>query len=251
MTDSSRTLPDSIFPAKMQILSGSALKLLAIIIMAIDHTAHVVLSRWLPAMQPLFVIGNTEYSLYRICRDIGRSAFPIFCFLLIEGFLHTSNRFRYGRNLFLFALLSEIPFNCVFQVNSIWDAAHQNVFFTLFFGYLAMCAWEYFENRPLLQGSCLTALCVLSYHFRADYGIRGFLFILLLYFLRHEKLAQTLMGSFFLYWEWKACFAFLSLNMYNGKRGFIRGKFGKYFFYIFYPLHLVVLEIIRYQLFFK
>lgn len=239
------------FPAKMQCLSGSALKLIAIIIMTIDHTAHILLSQWSPANVPLFYIGQKGFSLYRICRDVGRMAFPIFCFLLVEGFLHTSNRFRYGRNLLLFALLAEIPFNYIYQFYSWKDPTHQNVFFTLFFGYLALCAWERFMNKPYLQLLCIAGLFLVSYYFEADYSFWGYTLILILYFLRYEKLAQALLGSFWLYWEWKACFAFIFINMYNGERGFIKGKFGKYFFYLYYPLHLAVLEILRHYLFLK
>ena len=100
-------LPPSFLPSRFQVLSGSGLKLIAIITMLIDHTAAVLLSIYPPAMTPLFYIGDRGYSAYRLCRDIGRIAFPIFCFLLIEGFLHTRNRWRYGRNLFLFALISD------------------------------------------------------------------------------------------------------------------------------------------------
>ena len=133
-------LPPSFLPARFQILSGSGLKLIAIITMLIDHTAAVLLSIYPPAMTPLFYIGGRGYSAYRICRDIGRIAFPIFCFLLIEGFLHTRNRWRYGRNLFLFALISEIPWNFMFA--DTWTYAKQNVFFTLFLGYLGFCVIE-------------------------------------------------------------------------------------------------------------
>ena len=133
-------LPPSFFPSRFQILSGSSLKVLAMVIMLIDHTAAVLLSIWQPALDPLFYIGGRGYSAYRICRDIGRAAFPIFCFLLTEGFLHTRNRVRYGRNLFLFALISEIPWN--FMFTDTWSYVKQNVFFTLFLGFLGMCAWN-------------------------------------------------------------------------------------------------------------
>ena len=86
-TQTQQTLPPSIFPARFQILSGSALKLLACILMLIDHTGVLILANWKPALRVLFTIGSTEVTWYRIFRDIGRSAFPIFCFLLIEGFL--------------------------------------------------------------------------------------------------------------------------------------------------------------------
>ena len=107
-------LPPSFLPQKFQILSGSALKLIAIFVMLIDHSACILLSQYPPALTPLFCIGQNAYTPYRICRDIGRIAFPIFCFLLLEGFSHTRNRKNYGRNLLLFALISELPWNYMF-----------------------------------------------------------------------------------------------------------------------------------------
>lgn len=240
-------LPPSFLPRRFQVLSGSALKMIAIITMLIDHTAAVLLSIYPPAMTPLFYMGGKGYSVYRICRDVGRVAFPIFCFLLAEGFIHTRNRVRYGRNLFLFALISEIPWN--FMFSDTWTYVKQNVFFTLFLGYLGLCAFEYFRKMPWMQLLSLLALLLAAVKLNADYGWKGYIFVLLIYLLRNEKAAQTVVGSCWLSYEWKACFAFLSINMYNGERGFIRGKASKYLFYAFYPVHIAVLVIIR-RLFF-
>lgn len=90
-------LPPSIFPARFQILSGSMLKLLACIAMLIDHTGAIILSHYPPALTELFYINGKGITFYRIVRDIGRCAFPIFCFLIVEGFLHTHDRRKYGR----------------------------------------------------------------------------------------------------------------------------------------------------------
>ena len=78
-------LPPSIFPARFQILSGSMLKLLACIAMLIDHTGAIILSHYPPALTELFYINGKGITFYRIVRDIGRCAFPIFCFLIVEG----------------------------------------------------------------------------------------------------------------------------------------------------------------------
>lgn len=238
----STTLPPSIFPKRFQILSGSALKMIAIITMFIDHLGAIILSKIPACNEALFSIGTKSYTIYRLSRDIGRVAFPIFCFLLVEGFIHTRNRFKYGRNLLLFALISEVPWNIW---HGGWTCEKQNVFFTLFFGYLAFCAIEHFYDNQKVQFLCLAALFFIAYHFNADYGWKGYIFLLIMYLFRFEKATQALVGSCWLYYEWKACFAFISINMYNGKRGFIRGKFGKYFFYAFYPVHIILLLMIK------
>lgn len=240
-------LPASFLPAKFQILSGSALKVIAIVVMLIDHGAYILLSYYPPGLTPLFYIGETAYTPYRICRDIGRIAFPIFCFLLLEGFAHTRDRKKYGRNLLIFAFLSELPWN--FMFSNTWQYEKQNVFFTLFLGYLAFCALEHFQNERTSQLFALLALLAVSFVLNADYGWKGYVFLLIMYLLRYEKAPQAIVGSCWLSYEWKACFAFLPINMYNGQRGFIRGKAAKYFFYVFYPLHITILVILRQILF--
>ena len=72
---------DSVFPEKYRILSGSALKMIAVITMLIDHIGAVLLSMYQPAQKILFTLFSREYTVYLIFRDIGRAAFPIFCFL--------------------------------------------------------------------------------------------------------------------------------------------------------------------------
>lgn len=235
---------NSFLPSKCRILSGSVLKLIAMITMLIDHTAAFLLRYYQPATEPLFSIKGASYSFYRVCRDVGRVAFPIFCFLLVEGFLHTRDRRKYAGNLLIFALISEIPWNFA-QGGTLLYSQKQNVFFTLFLGFLGIYAIEYFWEKQIMQLACLTVLFAAAYYLKADYGWKGYIFILIMYGFRHYGAAQAVIGSCWLHYEWKACFAFLSINMYNGERGFIKGKAAKYFFYLFYPLHITILVILR------
>ncbi|MCD7868487.1 MAG: conjugal transfer protein TraX [Clostridiales bacterium] len=234
----------SVLPEKCRILSGSALKMIAMITMLLDHIGSILLSRYSPALQTLFVMGETNISVYRIFRDVGRMAFPLFGFLLVEGFLHTHDRFKYGRNLFFFALLSEIPWNYWHNETLLYGKS-QNVYFTLLLGYLAFCALDYFRDKGLLQLACILALLWISVQLGADYGWKGYVFLLILYALREDRLSQSVIGSCWLYYEWKAFVAFIWIHMYNGERGFIRGKGMKYVFYAFYPVHIVLLVILR------
>lgn len=82
-------------------ISAAVLKWIAVVTMVIDHFAASVY--WL--------LPRYDFGVYNIMRKIGRIAFPIYCFLLVEGFFHTRSRARYLRNCFLFALVSEIPFD--------------------------------------------------------------------------------------------------------------------------------------------
>jgi hypothetical protein len=86
---------------KWQVISGSWLKLLAMATMLVDHLAAFYLCNDSRFLEPLFMIGHKYVSVYALLRIMGRLSFPIFAFLVVEGFLHTHDRRKYGRNLFL------------------------------------------------------------------------------------------------------------------------------------------------------
>ncbi len=223
-------------------INGSWFKILALLLMTIDHTAASIIWRFPFGVEPLFAIGSHSFSLYALMRLIGRLGFPMFAFLLVEGFLHTRSHKRYGRNLLLFAILSEIPWNLLHSGHLFFHS--QNVFFTLFLGFLGMCSIYYLRDKRLWQAVALVLLLLVSLALRADYGCRGFGFIMLLYILRNNRLPQAIIGSCILPSTWVAGLAFIPLSMYNGKRGFIKGKVAKYLCYIYYPLHLFVIYLI-------
>ena len=226
------TAVKEVIPEKYRFISGSVLKLIACVTMLIDH---VGLHLYRKSGFMLIKKGAFKLSFYDFSQFIGRIAFPIYCFLLVEGFLHTRDRKKYGLNLFLFALISEIPWNL--EHGGTMTYPSQNVFFTLFLGYLGICAIEYFQNSlPKMFGSLLVLL-VLAEVLKCDYGISGYGFILCLYMLRANKAVQAIVGSCFLSSRWKAGLAFIPILFYNGKRGFIRGWM-KYLFYAFYPVHI-------------
>jgi len=158
------------------LLSNSKLKIIALIAMTIDH------------------VGYTLYPNLVILRIIGRVAFPIYCFLLVEGFRYTSSRKRYFIRLLVFALISEIPFDLAFNNPS------QNVFFTLAIGCLML-------NKPnLLLVPCM----FISHLINSDYSYMGILLIYLINSIPYK---------------------------YKLKRGLSL----KYMFYIYYPIHLIIL----------
>lgn len=228
-----RFLPDN-----FRVLSGSILKVVAVVSMLIDHVGvHLVNNEII-----LIQYGDYRLTLYRAMRDIGRLAFPIFCFLLIEGFLHTRNQKRYGISLFIFAIISEIPWNLEHTGTFFYD--QQNVFFTLLLGYLGMCAIEFLKSCPITQFISLLTLAVLSVILKTDYSIEGYCFIILFYMLREHEILRIFTAPLLSNYRF-VLLAFLPISMYNGKRGFIKGNFLKYTFYLIYPMHILIIYIIK------
>lgn len=224
-------------------ISGSILKLLAVFSMLIDHMAYFLLKNDGTFLQVLCTVGSREVTPYFLMRAFGRLAFPIFAFLIVEGFVYTRNRFKYGRNLLLFALMSEIPWNLVHA--GTWHHPGQNVFFTLFLGYLGLCCLLYWKEETVKKSIGMLVLLAISFKFRADYGFRGYGFILMLYALRSQLLLKSVIGCCMLPGAWMPGLAFISICLYDGKRGFIQGPVWKYCFYAFYPAHLLVLYVLR------
>ena len=225
-------------------ITGNTLKIIAVMAMAIDHIGAVVVT--------YFMTVPGEYQelwgkLYWPFRNIGRIAFPIFCFLLVEGFLHTRSQKRYLYRMLLFAVLSELPFNLAFR-GSILAPENQNVFWELTLGIVLMMLLHGIEQRRwngiLLKVSLMilvvifTAAAAEEFHF--DYGNHGILTIALLYYFRNYRGLRLMAGALSFLWSFKAMFAFLPIAFYNGKRGGGR----KYAFYIFYPAHLLILYLI-------
>ena len=134
----------SLFPG----ISGSTLKLIAILSMLIDHAgATIIRTLWQSPVISSSVSQSRLWSeIYKISRSVGRIAFPIFCFLIVEGFLHTRNVWRYARRLFLFSLISEIPFDLALK-GSWYFPEKQNVYFTLLIGLLVLIGLRFSWNH--------------------------------------------------------------------------------------------------------
>lgn len=153
MDNSSLAMNTVTKPVKMGI-SGSTLKLVAIFIMLIDHIGATILEKILymrgmaeidwnnvQEVDKFYAENNLLSTIDAIMRTVGRLAFPIFCFLLVEGILHTHNKWKYASRLAIFALISEIPFDLALRSRP-FDFTYQNVFFTLLIGLLVMIGFE-------------------------------------------------------------------------------------------------------------
>lgn len=223
-------------------ISGSTLKLIAIITMLIDHTGATVIRSItrLPAVTGDASLLSTWQTAYSISRDIGRLAFPIFCFLLVEGFLHTRSPRRYAGRLFVFALISEIPFDIALK-GSWYYPDKQNVYFTLLIGLLVLIGIRWITDNGtrnlLLCVLPIAAGMLLARWLDTDYSYKGVFLIAVLYMMRYSRLYQCIGGAAAISWELPAPLAFIPIYFYNGKRGISL----KYFFYWFYPVHLMLL----------
>lgn len=217
-------------------INGACLKWIAIVTMVIDHFASG------------FIIDYHEISvhnllgLYANMRLLGRIAFPIFAFLMVQGYQHTSDLKRYLRNLFILGLISEIPFDLAFY-DQVFYWGHQNIFFTLATGILVLSLYEKWhkKNRGTIGIILFIAGAFLAELFFFDYGFYGITFIFGLGMLREQKILQTLFGVFMGFMQKTASLAFIFIWFYNGERG----RQNKWLFYVFYPAHLVIIYFLR------
>ena len=230
-----------LIPEKYRILSGSWIKVIAVVSMLIDHIGYCLLAQ---NPIPLFTVFGKTVSVFYLFRLIGRMAFPLFAFLLVEGFVHTNSRIRYAIGLGVFALLSELPHDLMMR-GTLFYWRSQNIFFTLLIGLLGVWLLERLSDKPWLRVLGLLGLYLAALFSRCEYGVQGYCFILLLYALRAYPVPRAIIGVGFLTTTWKIAPAYIPIALYNGKRGFIRGRALKYAFYLFYPAHLLVLYWIR------
>ena len=208
-------------------MTGFQLKLLAMLAMTADH------------------IGAVFFPEIPLLRWIGRLAMPVLCFFIGEGLRHTRSPRRYLLRLTGFALLSELPFDLAFYGGIEWR--HQNVYFTLALGLLALWA---IQSRGM-EGWLLALTAALAAELLGcDYGMYGVLLILLLdrfHRARSEQLAAAALlnlAFFGLQTQTLSLIALPLLWLYNGTRG----RDDRRLFYLYYPAHLCVLGILRFVL---
>ena len=215
--------------AKIPTFSGSVLKIIAIVSMVIDHCAY-------------FLMDNNS-TLYEAMRCVGRIAFPVFAFLIAEGFAYTHNRKRYFTRLLVFAVISEVSW---YLLNGA-DGTH-NVMFTLALGVVALAVLEKLKENSVLCGIAILSIAYLATWSGVDYEWRGILMILVFNLLRNQndnlpfpygRMMQLLCAFPLMmhYGSIGALLACMTIFLYDGARGFIKGNVAKYGFYAFYPVH--------------
>ncbi|MCR5507429.1 MAG: conjugal transfer protein TraX [Lachnospiraceae bacterium] len=235
---------------KIRCLSGSTLKIAACLFMFIDHMTAMIRHRFGGPIATLDYRTIRRFNFfYKLGRGVGRLAFPIFCFLLVEGFRHTRNPKRYLTLLIIGALISEHAFNLLHSGQN-FDGDAQNVMFTLAISLVVIAAIKLLKETPGLSNALLSvgimaaigAGAITAWLLKTDYSYKGVFSIALIYLLSYDRLLSCLGGAISFAWENWAPAAFIPLLLYNGKRGL---KI-KYFFYLFYPLHIYLIYYVVY-----
>lgn len=245
-------------------MSALALRIIACVCMLLDHIGYCLAGRY-PSLEPL--------------RWIGRIAFPLYVFLIVNGFRHTSNRPRYALRLLLFAVLSQVPFALMFHHGDIFGKL--NVFFSLLMALLVIWATdELRKHRRTKYLAFVPAVLVFTLNYfgwlSSDYGAKGILLAMVFYLFEGKFILNffgMLLSIYYAYpislafgllnllrgrayqipaptaWQLKQLFSLLSLVfifLYNGERGALpknpaARKAVQLGFYLFYPVHLLVL----------
>ena len=258
-------------PKKTQrrtIFDGFTLKMIAVVTMLIDHAAIAFLADTWGEKS----FSDPLYTFYFVLRLIGRFAFPLFCFLLVEGFFHTRSRLKYAIRLAVFALLSEVPFDLALSsrdmkvTDRLLNWKQQNVFFTLLLGFLVIWAIEWWmqpwvknKKAPKTFGEIskfflpmlgfILVGAVAAFAIRSDYKLSGVVAIVFIYFAHGEAhpgmnmirsgLILAIAGG--AYTELIVPAGYPLTEFYSEKRG----RNWKWFFYLFYPAHLLLLYLLQ------
>ena len=220
---------------KFAVLDGTALKLIALASMVLDH------------------VGDNFFPEQLWMRVLGRIAMPLFAFCVAEGYCHTRDRGRYLLRLGVFALVSEIPFDLVTAGEAL-EFSHQNIMLTFFWAILALLCYERLTagngSKGRLALGCLVLLAagLVSLLLGMDYNVLALGLVFLFTLLREKPLAvrglagmayHALLRNVGIYWF--GLLGFIPIFLYNGRRG--RGL--KWLFYLFYPGHLLLIYLVK------
>ena len=230
-------------------MSSFALHIIAMIFMLCDHMWATILDyEWLTC--------------------IGRIAFPIFAFLITEGYIHTSNINKYIKRMVIFAIITEIPFNLMVSASPIYPF-HQNVLWTFVISLLTLKYLNFDNTKNIFKSILIIILAIIIATITmCDYFGAGVMMVVGFYIFRKSKLLQLLMMIYvnmiliqgysypidiagYTYYFPQQGFAILSLIfiwLYNGKQVY-HAKWFKIFCYAFYPLHMLILYILTIVLF--
>ncbi|MDD5568937.1 MAG: TraX family protein [Candidatus Pacebacteria bacterium] len=205
------------------------LRLIGAILMLIDHVGYVFFP---------------DLAAFRL---VGRLSFPLFAYQTTISFKKTSNFQNYLARLGFWAVIAEIPFILVFKTGL-------NILFTFFIGVIALKLFDSTNNK-FLRGFYVVSFALLAFFLRTDYGAYGMLLLFVFYIFSREKV-YNFVSQVFLSYIVAVAYSFpvqiaspFSFFIIYSKAGEKRLNLGKYFFYIFYPLHLLIIYFIAIYLF--
>ena len=216
------------------------IKIIACLTMCVDHIKYAI---------PILSNPTTKF--------IGRISFPLFAFLLSEGYVNTSDLKKYYKRLIVFGIISQIPFMLFRTLVGEWKLL--NIMFTLLLGLIAITIYDK-EPRNYISIPCVILMICFGEFLKVDYGGYGVGLVFLFYLFREKKvrlfLFYTIITICYFYIkkdvrniDLNTCISFLSYMIpmilvlfYNGKLG----KKTKYFYYIFYPTHMIIAYLISF-----
>lgn len=236
--------------------SGSTLKLIAIFAMLVDHIGQVVLKNGVALKASYAMFTDVQFTallnVIDVFHMIGRIAFPIFCFLLVEGFMHTHDLKKYFLNLLVFAIIAE-PIYDLANSGVIFSIEQQNVIFTLLLGLLSIYLIKRSNRNPFITLITIIAIAAFSFICKMDGSYYGIGLISIFYLCYDNILLRNIIAAAFMFicgfnfsikgidgYFIMAIISVVLISLYNGKRGM---KI-KYFFYLFYPVHLLILYLV-------
>lgn len=238
---------------RMGFLNTFWLKIIAIICMTIDH---IGVSLGLIYDGGFYLSGFMSMDTYNSLRIIGRIAFPIFCYLIVEGLYHTKDVLNYIVRLLVFALISQIPFSLMTRRTPFQFRENLNVYFTLALGLITIAAIDYFKelqkkgifNKPVFfitSGVIVLCLTTFADTIRTDYAGFGVWVIVIFYVFKDRPLLTFIALYLTTYHmstqtELYALWAMVPILLHNHQKG----PSLKYVFYLYYPLHMLVLYFI-------
>lgn len=231
------------FAKKIQFLSGAWLKNIAIISMLIDHTNKALIYPYLTSANGFLATISNIFDI------VGRIAFPLFCFMVVEGFFKTRSRKKYLLNLLLFGVISEVPFD-MFTTASFFNTNWQNVMFTL--ALVLVTIWiidilkAKMQSKPKVLWYIVSLLivgvmCIFAMMLSLDYEHHAILIGYFFYLFHNMPLIAIPFGYASMFKEPWALLGFGLTLTYNGERG----RQNKMLNYLFYPVHLLILGILR------
>lgn len=218
-------------------MTSFGIKTLGILTMILDHLGF------------MFFTENIYLRL------LGRLSFPLFAFQLAVGYSHSKSKEKHILRMLLFAIISQLPFILFIAEGSPETGHFLNIGFSFTLGLLGMYAFDNIK-QPLLKILMTLSTIFLGYIMPIDYGYFGVALSIIFYIFRSNRIASVISGGTLVILKLIIEQSFVKVPMlgalipiwsYNGKKG-LDNKFSKYFFYIFYPLHMIIFSIIHFNI---